>query len=108
MLTFDEPLQLGPLTVAEAAAPLVQDIVVIAAPKLQVRSGQLKYSLNAISVADKYGSFIQGSSSGDDSVGMRFATLRIPLRVFWAQTKLQIGLQELFQLPRLSAKCFNR
>jgi len=101
MLTFDEPLQLGPLTVAEAAAPLVQDIVVIAAPKLQVRSGQLKYSLNAISVADKYGSFIQGSSSGVIQLdAIRDAAN--PFAGVLAQTKLQIGLQELFQLPALA------
>jgi len=101
VLTFAEALQLGPLTVTEAGVPLVQDVVVILTPELQVSAAQLKYSLNSLSVADKYGSFIHGSSSG---VIQMDATRNAanPFAGIQAQTELQVGLQEVFQLPALA------
>lgn len=101
VLSFAEPLELGPLTITEAGQPLVQDIVVIVAPQLQLSADQLKYTLNSLSVADKYGSFIQGSSSGVIQLdAIRDAAN--PFAGVQSQTKLQIGLQEVFQLPVLA------
>ncbi|MEZ7843697.1 MAG: hypothetical protein QMB33_06365, partial [Opitutales bacterium] len=103
VLTFAEPLQLGPLTVTEAGAPLVQDVVVMLTPELQLSADQsLKYSLNSLSVADKYGSFIQGSSSGVIQLDATRDAAN-PFAGIQSQAKLQIGLQEVFQLPALAS-----
>lgn len=101
VLNFAEPVQLGPLTVTEAEVPLIQDLVIIVAPEFQVSADQLKYALNSLSVADRYGSFIQGSSSGVIQLDATRDAAN-PFAGVQAQTKLQIGLQELFQLPVLA------
>jgi hypothetical protein len=101
VLLFAEPLQLGPLTVTEAGALLAQDVVVKLVPEFQVNAGQFKYRLNSLSVADKYGSFIQGSSSGVIQLDAP-RTAGNPFAGIESQTKLQIGLQEMFQLPILA------
>ena len=102
VLTFAEPLQLGPLTVTEAGAPLVQDLVVMLTPELQLSADQsLKYSLNSLSIADKYGSFIQGSSSGVIQLDATRDAAN-PFAGIQSQTELQLGLQEVFQLPALA------
>jgi hypothetical protein len=101
-LTVAEPIMLGPLTVTDAGEPLLQDVVVIVAPELQLGADQsLTYTLNSLSVADKYGSFIQGSSNGVIQLdAVRDAAN--PFVGVQSQTKLQIGLQEVFQLPVLA------
>ena len=101
-VTFAEPITLGPLTVTEGGAPLLQDVVVIVEPELQLSADQsLKYSLNSLSVADKYGSFIQGSSSGVIQLDAARDAAN-PFAGVQSQTTLQIGLQEVFQLPVLA------
>lgn len=102
-VTFAEPITLGPLTVTDAGAPLVQDLIVIVAPEFELSADQsLKYSLNSLSVADQYGSFIQGSSSG----AIQLDALRDAANPFagvQSQTALQIGLHEVFKLPVLAS-----
>jgi len=101
VLLCAEPLQLGPLTVTEAGVVLVQDLVVKLVPELQLNADQFKYSLTALSVADKYGSFIQGSSSGVIQLDAPRDAAN-PFAGIHSQTELQIGLQEMFQLPVLA------
>ena len=102
VLTFAEPIELGPLTVTEGGAPLLQDLIVIVAPELQLSADQsLTYALRSLSVADKYGSFIQGSSSGVIQLDATRDAAN-PFAGVQSQTKLQIGLQEVFQLPVLA------
>ncbi|KRP36900.1 MAG: hypothetical protein ABS34_05335 [Opitutaceae bacterium BACL24 MAG-120322-bin51] len=102
VLTFAEALQLGPLTVRDADGPLLQDVVVMVAPELQLSTDQsLKYGLNSLSVADKYGSFIQGNSSGVVQLDATRDAAN-PFAGVQAQMELQIGLQEVFQLPVLA------
>ncbi|CAA6694537.1 Unannotated [Lentimonas sp. CC10] len=102
-VTFAEPITLGPLTVTDSGAPLVQNLVVIVAPKFELSADQmLTYSLNSLSVADQYGSFIQGSSSGVIQLDAPRDAAN-PFAGVQSQTALQIGLQELFQLPVLAS-----
>ncbi|MDG1241278.1 MAG: hypothetical protein P8P52_01825 [Opitutae bacterium] len=99
---FAEPIALGPLTVTEAGVPLLQDLVVIVALELQLSVDQLlTYSLDSLSVADKYGSFIQGSSNGMIQLDAS-RTAANPFAGVQTQTELQISLQEVFQLPVLA------
>lgn len=100
--TVAEPITLGPLTVTESGAPLLQDVVVTMAPAFELSADQvLQYSLNSLSVADRYGSFIQGNSNGQIQLGAAQDAAN-PFAGVQSQTKLVIGLQELFQLPVLA------
>ncbi len=102
VVTFAEPIQLGPLTVSDAGTPLVQDLIVTVAPKLEWGADQsLAYTLDSLSVADKYGSFIQGSSEGVIQLDAPRDAAN-PFVGVQSQTALQMGLQELFQLPVLA------
>ncbi|MFT5825382.1 MAG: hypothetical protein ACI8ZW_000873, partial [Yoonia sp.] len=102
-VTFAEPIMLGPLTVTDSGVPLVQNVIVIVAPKFELSADQaLKYSLNSLSVADQYGSFIQGSSSGVIQLDAPRDAAN-PFAGVQSQSALQIGLQELFQLPVLAS-----
>ena len=101
VLTFAEPLQLGPVTVVDAGEPLLQDVTVVVAPELQVSADQLQYALNSLSVSDKYGAFIEGRSSGVIQLDATRDAAN-PFAGVQAQAELKIGLQEIFQLPVLA------
>ena len=101
-VAFAEPITLGPLTVTDAGAPLVADLVVIVAPELELGADQsLNYTLSSLNVADTYGSFIQGSSNGVIQLDAARDAAN-PFAGVQSETALQIGLQELFQLPVLA------
>jgi hypothetical protein len=103
-ITAVEPLQLGPLAVSESGVPLLEEITVQVLPELQLNAEQsLAYALNSLSVADQYGAFIQGSASGLIQLEAARGAAD-PFAGLQAQAKLQIGLQEVFQLP-MFARC---
>ena len=104
-----EPLQLGPLAVSESGVPLLEEITVQVLPEFQLNADQsLAYALNSLSVADQYGAFIQGSASGLIQLEAPRGAAN-PFAGLQAQAKLQIGLQELSQLPMFagSASIFS-
>ena len=104
-----EPLQLGPLAVSESGVPLLEEITVRVSPEFQLNADQsLAYALNSLSVADQYGAFIQGSASGLIQLEAPRGAAN-PFAGLQAQAKLQIGLQELSQLPMFagSASIFS-
>ena len=104
-----EPLQLGPLAVSESGVPLLEEITVRVSPEFQFNADQsLAYALNSLSVADQYGAFIQGSASGLIQLEAPRGAAN-PFAGLQAQAKLQIGLQELSQLPMFagSASIFS-
>lgn len=104
-----EPLQLGPLAVSESGVPLLEEITVRVSPEFQLNADQsLAYALNSLSVADQYGAFIQGSASGLIQLEAPRGAAN-PFAGLQSQIKLQIGLQELSQLPMFagSASIFS-
>jgi hypothetical protein len=101
LLTFAEPLQLGPFTVTDAGSPLVQDLSLVLSPEVEFSANQLKYTLSSLSIADRYGAFVLGSSSGIIQLDAPRDAAN-PFTGMQVQTKLQIGLQELFQQPVLA------
>ena len=103
-LRFSEPIHVGPLSVRDSEALLLENISVMLDPHFQLGADRsLAYTLESLSVSDKYGAFIQGSSSGviqsseDRNAVNPFVGVK-------SQTQLQIGLQELFQLPLLDGQ----
>jgi hypothetical protein len=100
-LRCPEPMQIGPLSVRDAEALLLQDVSLILEPHLEYRADQsLVYFLESLRLSDQYGALLQGRSEGRIAAD----TGRNPANVFAgidSRTQLQIGLQELFQLPVL-------
>lgn len=108
-ITAVEPLQLGPLAVSESGVRLLEEITVRVLPEFQLNAEQsLAYALNSLSVADQYGAFIQGSASGLIQLEAPRGAAN-PFAGLQAQAKLQIGLQEVSQLPMFagSASIFS-
>jgi hypothetical protein len=102
MITFAEPVAFGPLTVTDGQGPLLENVAVVIAPELQWDGDQsFTYSLHSLSVADQYGPFIQGSSKGRIQLGAVRDVMN-PFAGLQLQAALQVGLQELFQLPLLA------
>ena len=98
-ITAVESLQLGPLAVLESGVPLLEEITVRVSPEFQLNTEQsLVYALNSLSVADQYGAFIQGSASGLIQLEAPRGAAN-PFAGLQAQAKLQVGLQEVSQLP---------
>lgn len=101
---FPGSIHLGPLSVRDAEALLLEDISCTLDPELQWDADQsVAYTLKSLSLSDKYGSFLTGSSTGLVlSADARNA--QNPFAGFESRTQLQVGLQELFQLPVLDGQ----
>ena len=103
-LRFAEPIKLGPLTVRDADVLLLENISLMLDPELAWRADQsLTYTLKSLSLSDRYGPFVSGTSAGQFSpnqppeAGHYFAGIT-------SRSQVQIGLQELFQLPVLDGQ----
>ena len=101
---FAEPIQVGPLRVRDAEALQLENISLVLAPEFHWRADQsLAYTLKSLSVSDRYGQFVTGSSEGvllpnpAREAGNFFAGIT-------SRSQLQVGLQELFQLPVLDGQ----
>ncbi len=94
------PLRVGPLTVRQGEALLLQEATLVVDPVVRVNSDQsITYEVKNFQMMDRYGEVISGQASGSavkvaDAAGNPFAGQQ-------ANVKLKLGLQELFQQPML-------
>lgn len=100
-LSSSEPLRLGPLSLVQDGAPLLEQITIQAQPVLRLAADKsLSWDLGALQIADRYGKILAGSSTG------RFDPSLTAEGFFPAgletQTQLDIGLQEITQQPALA------
>ena len=101
---FPGSIHLGPLSLWDTEALLLEDISCTLDPELQWDADQsVAYTLKSLSLSDKYGSFLTGSSTGLVLSGDA-RNAQNPFAGFESRTQLQVGLQELFQLPVLDGQ----
>ncbi|PXA03649.1 hypothetical protein DDZ13_10145 [Coraliomargarita sinensis] len=95
------PLRLGPLSVFQDGAPMLNQVTILAQPVIRVESDRsIAWELNDFQVSDQYGAILTGQSSGRygasaTSEGFLPAGLQ-------TRTKLDFGLQQITQQPALA------
>jgi len=96
------PLRVGPISLSQDGAPLLNQVTILAQPVLRLAADQsIAWELNEFKIMDRYGEVLSGQSTG------RFDPSASTEGFFPAglqtQTKLDIGLQEITQQPALAA-----
>jgi hypothetical protein len=100
-LNATAPLRLGPLSVAQDGAPLLDQVTLLSQPVVRLAPDQsITWELGQIQVQDRYGDILSGTSTGrlDRSAA---ATGFLPAGLT-TQTTLDLGLQEITQQPALA------
>lgn len=97
-----EPLRIGPISLSQDGAALLNQVTILAQPVIGLAADQsMFWDLNEFQILDRYGEVLSGESTG------RFAPSASPEGLLPAglqtQTKLDIGLQEITQQPALAA-----
>lgn len=97
-----EPLRIGPISLSQDGAPLLDQVTILAQPVLRLTADQsIGWELSEFKLMDRYGDVLSGQSTG------RFDPSAAAAGFFPAglqtQTKLDIGLQEITQQPALAA-----
>lgn len=101
ILAAAAPILLGPLSVLEGEARLLEQVTLMIDPHVNIgEDGRLDFRLNQLQVSDRYGNIMEGQLSGrmlpvERRAGNLFEGIQ-------AEGAFSIGLQELFQQPALA------
>jgi hypothetical protein len=102
VLRSPQPVLVGPISVSDSGARLFEKVSLVVNPSVEVRADKtIQYTLDALNVSDRYGSFIEGTVSGRLPAD---AGKTGPLAGIETRVMLQVGLQELYQQPALAGK----
>lgn len=101
-LSSAAPLKVGPLSVSQDGAPILNQITITAQAVLRLASDRsISWEWNDLQIEDRYGAFVSGQSTGRlASAAEAESFLPAGLQT---KTKLDIGLQEITQQPALAA-----
>ena len=93
------PLEIGPITVLQGGAPLLQDVTLTAKPLLRVSEDQsFSWDLGEFRLMDRYGELVTGQSTGQVDAGIDTADTVLPAGI-QTSTRFDLGLLELSQQP---------
>lgn len=94
-----EPLILGPVSIAQAGQPLLEQVTLSVVPRLNIaEDSSIRWNLGDVRLADRYGDLIRGKSSGRLRSGVSV------LEGLETTTELDLGLLELSQQPILASR----
>jgi hypothetical protein len=99
LLESTGPLEIGPLSVLQGGAPLLQDVTLTAAPRLRMSEDQsFVWDLGEFRLMDRYGELVTGQSTGRLDAGIDMADTALPAGL-QTSTRFDLGLLELSQQP---------
>lgn len=96
-----EPLRIGPISLSQDEAALLDQVTILTQPVVRLASDQtIFWDLGEFQILDRYGEILSGQSTGrfDPSVSTK-GLLPAGLQT---QTKIDIGLQEITQQPAIA------
>ena len=101
-LSLIEPLRVGPISLTQDGAPLLNQVTIVAQPVIRLAADQsIDWDLGELQILDRYGEILSANSTGRFDPSL--ATEGFFPAGLQTETRLDIGLQEITQQPALAA-----